>query len=160
MHNIHIELALRYLFCQTVYPQFLQSVADTGRGLLAQRFRFGERGFFYSHSGPAAWNILESSIRPLRHNTDTCTLRKRPINVLFDRALLLHCCRSRRPLVLTSTCRISYSGVLQKCKLIWTLCVERGSTRLGIVNDLDASSNVCLLKFADDTKLYRVVARG
>ena len=43
-----------------MYPQFLQPVADTGWGRLAQQFtfwtRFGEHCFFYS--GPAAWNTL------------------------------------------------------------------------------------------------------
>ena len=53
--------------------------------------------FFYSNSGPAAWNTLPSDLRDI---TDTSTFRKRLKNVLFDRAFNWFCWRS-------CTCRIA-----------------------------------------------------
>ena len=99
--------------CQTVYPQFPHSVADTGWGRLALRIsvlprtrtRFGERGF--SYCGPAAWNTHPPNLHDI---TDTGTFRKRLKSELYDRAYHW---------LLLALLDVSYSGTLQiSCWLI------------------------------------------
>ena len=111
--------------CQTVYPQFPHSVADTGWGRLAQRIRvlprtrtrFGERGF--SYCGPAAWNTYPPNLHDI---TDTGTFRKRLKSELYDRAYHW---------LLLALLDVSYSGTLQISYWLidwlwcWCVCTRR-----------------------------------
>ena len=86
--------------CQTVYPQFLHSVADTGCGRLAQRITFcqeQELSLENEVSRTVAWNTFPSDLHDV---TDTGTFRKRLKSDFLIVLTTDYCWRSW-------TCRIS-----------------------------------------------------
>ena len=88
--------------CQTVYLQFLHSVADTGWGRLAQRITFCQEQELDLENAVSPTVAQPPGTIPsdLHDITDTGTFRKRLKSVLFDRAYSDWCswtCRIAAP---------------------------------------------------------------